>query len=116
MARLEILPLGATGLFWSKCSGWEMAAAGPGLLDLAAPTAGNWTEQEKTALAPAYHGALEADGAKAMDKKEFLEALDCCRLHLAVRWLGWSPRWSPPPEHAQDWLREALSLADKLCL
>jgi hypothetical protein len=95
---------------------WEMAAAGPTLIDLAALTAGNWTEQEKTALALAYHGALEADDTKAWDKKEFLEAVDCCRLHLAVRWLGWSPRWSPPPEHAQDWLREALSLADKLCL
>jgi len=31
-----------------------------------------------------------------------------------VRWLGWSPQWSPPPEHAQDWLHEALSLAEKL--
>jgi hypothetical protein len=93
---------------------WEMAAVGPILIDLAALTAGNWTEKEKTALAFAYHSALNADGAKAGGTKEFLEALDCCRLHLAVRWLGWSPRWSPPPEHAQDWLREALCLAEKL--
>jgi hypothetical protein len=93
---------------------WEMAAAGPGLIDLAALTAGNWTDKEKTDLALAYRDALhEADG-RAPELEEFLAALDCCRLHLAVRWLGWSPQWSPPPEHAQDWLHEALSLAEKL--
>ena len=32
-----------------------------------------------------------------------------CRLHLALQWLGWSPDWRPPPEHAHDWLGEALS-------
>jgi hypothetical protein len=30
--------------------------------------------------------------------------------------LGWASRWSPPPEHAQDWLGEALGLAEKLGL
>jgi hypothetical protein len=43
-----------------------------------------------------------------------LTALDYCRLHLAVQWLGWAPEWSPPPEHTQDWLGEALGLARKL--
>jgi hypothetical protein len=33
-----------------------------------------------------------------------------------VQWLGWSPDWSPPAEHAHDWLGEALHLADKLGL
>src|SRR5207244_7203663 len=33
---------------------WEMAAVGPGLIDLAALTAGAWTDEEKTALALAY--------------------------------------------------------------
>ncbi len=49
-------------------------------------------------------------------KEEFLTALDYCRLHLAVQWSGWSSGWSPPAEHVQDWLGEALSLAEKLGL
>ena len=30
--------------------------------------------------------------------------------------LGWSPEWSPPPEHAQNWLGEALRQSEKLGL
>jgi hypothetical protein len=95
---------------------WEMAAVGPGLVDLAALTAGGWTAPEREALALAYHAALVPceDWPSALDA--FLVALDYCRLHVAVQWLGWSPEWSPPPEHAQDWLGEALGLAEKLGL
>lgn len=94
---------------------WEMAAVGPGLLDLAALTAGTWTEEQRTALALAYYDALPRT-CRSLDGPAFLEALDWCRLHLAVQWLGWSPGWSPPPEHAHDWLGEALGLTDKLGL
>jgi hypothetical protein len=48
--------------------------------------------------------------------EDFLVALDLCHLHLAVQWLGWSPRWTPPPEHTHNWLDEALRLAEKLGL
>jgi aminoglycoside phosphotransferase (APT) family kinase protein len=96
---------------------WEMAALGPGLVDLAALTAGGWTAEEKAALSMAYfeefEELMEHDG-HLLDAEEFLIALEYCRLHLAVQWLGWAPEWSPPPEHAQDWLSEALSLAEKL--
>jgi hypothetical protein len=95
---------------------WELAAVGPGLIDLAAITAGKWTEEEKAALALAYHGVLAQDGGWQPAPDEFLAALDCCRLHLAVQMLGWSPEWLPPPQHAQDWLGEALRLAEKLGL
>ena len=81
---------------------WEMAGAGPGLLDLAALTSG-WPAEERAAIVAAY-GDVPAD------------ALECCRLHLAVQWLGWSPGWSPPPEHAHDWLREAGEAAEALGL
>jgi hypothetical protein len=91
---------------------WEMAAMGPGLVDLAALTAGKWTEEQRTRLAAAYHADL-VPGA-GPPPKAFWTALDCCRLHLAVQWLGWSPGWSPPPEHAWDWLGEALALTEKL--
>ena len=95
---------------------WEMAAVGPGLLDLAALVAGSWTEEEKTTLALAYQDALAPGGAWQPQPEAFLAALDHCRLHVAVQWLGWSADWTPPPEHAQNWLHEALYLAEKLGL
>lgn len=94
---------------------WEMAALGPGLVDLAALVAGGWTEEEKRALALAYHAALPPALRRA-GPDDLLAELDYCRLHLAVQWLGWAPDWSPPAEHAQDWLGEALALAAKLGL
>jgi hypothetical protein len=95
---------------------WEMAAVGPGLVDLAALTAGGWAVGEKTALSMAYFAELTSRDGQWPDPEEFLSALDHCRLHQAVQWLGWASEWSPPPEHAQDWLSEALSLAEKLGL
>jgi hypothetical protein len=95
---------------------WEMAAVGPGLVDLAALTAGGWSADERTGLALAYRAALPPHDGWPPAPDVFLEMLDYCRLHLAVQWLGWSSGWSPPPEHAQDWLGEALSLAEKLGL
>jgi hypothetical protein len=93
---------------------WEMAALGPGLVDLAALTAGGWTVREREELALAYCAALVSEGTPPTTPDAFLVALDHCRLHLAVQWLGWSHDWTPPPEHAQDWLGEALGLAEKL--
>jgi aminoglycoside phosphotransferase (APT) family kinase protein len=97
---------------------WEMAGVGPGLVDLAALVTGGWSDLERLALARAYHAALADNGeAPPPGEDRFLEALDDCRLHLAVQWLGWSDNWTPPPEHAQDWLGEALGLAEKVgCL
>lgn len=95
---------------------WEMAATGPGLMDLAALAAGKWSEEEKIALALAYYVALPPVNGHMLGTEEFIAAFDCCRLALAAQWLGWSPEWQPPPEHTQDWLREALFLAEKLSL
>jgi aminoglycoside phosphotransferase (APT) family kinase protein len=92
---------------------WELAAIGPGLMDLGALIAGSWSEEEKRELARAYYVALAPREATF---EELLESLDYCRLQIAVQWLGWSPDWSPPPEHAHNWLREAISLAANLKL
>lgn len=81
---------------------WEMTGVGPGVLDLAALTSG-WADDERATIVAAYGDVPE-------------EALECARLHLAVQWLGWSPTWSPPPEHAHDWLGEALAAAERLGL
>jgi hypothetical protein len=93
---------------------WEIAGVGPGLIDLAALVGGKWGEHERTTLAAAYHSELTERGVQAPSLPELLEALDWCRLHLAVRWLGWAPDWSPPREHRHDWLSEALVLAEQL--
>jgi len=95
---------------------WEMAARAPGLVDLAALVAGKWTEEERQTLALDYHAAAARTRSKPSDAAAFLTALRYCRLHLAVQWLGWAPYWTPPPEHRQDWLGEALHLAEELGL
>ena len=92
---------------------WDMAGMGPGLIDLAALTAGDWTQDEKLALALAYHGALTPDQGYPMTPDSLLAALDFCRLHLAIQWLGWSSMHGSPPDRLA-WLSEALSLAEKL--
>ena len=79
---------------------WELAAAGPGLVDLAALATG-WTGADQGAIIAAY-GDVDAND------------LDSCRLHLAVRWLGWSRTWNAPKAHARDWLAEAVGAAERL--
>jgi hypothetical protein len=79
---------------------WETAAVGPGLIDLAALAGGEVDDDVRRQLAREY-GAVDED-------------LDFCRLHLAVQWLGWSEQWTPPREHAHDWLAETIALAKKL--
>jgi hypothetical protein len=95
---------------------WEMTGVGPGLVDLAALTCGTWTDEQKRALALAYHGRLEPRAGWPPAPEPFFAALDLCRLHLAVQWLGWSLDWSAPPQQAWNWLREALRAAEKLGL
>ena len=93
---------------------WERAALGPGLIDLAALVAGNWTELQKRDLAMEYLAELQTCRIDAPQPEAFLRELHLCRLHLAVQWLGWSQNWSPPREHQQDWLMEAVNNAHAL--
>lgn len=99
---------------------WEMTAIGPGLIDLAALTAG-WAESTQRALARAYLAAAgngNGNGAAARRPvrlpRDFMADLDCCRLHLAVRMLGWSDDWEPPRDHAHNWLAEAERISRRL--
>ena len=92
---------------------WETTAVGPGLIDLAALTSGAWTECERAEMAAAYHDTLLSEGMPGFPLKDLLLALDDCRLHLAIRWLGWAPDWSPPSENAHNWLEEAIALSEK---
>jgi aminoglycoside phosphotransferase (APT) family kinase protein len=91
---------------------WEMAGVGPGVLDVAALVSGGWSPAERERLALVYRDSLPRRGRPAAD--DLLDALTHCRLYVAVQWLGWSENWSPPVEHAHDWLAEALALAEEL--
>ena len=95
---------------------WEMAAVGPGLVDLAGLSSGGWSRADKDAMAIAYYEALPSHVTAKWDVPTFMADLEYCRLHQAVQWLGWSPSWSPPPEHAQNWLKEAIESAERLGL
>jgi aminoglycoside phosphotransferase (APT) family kinase protein len=89
---------------------WEMAALGPALMDLASLTTG-WDQQAQQALLRAY-GREATESPAPPDQQRY--DLDCCRMHLALRMLGWSHAWAPPPQHAHDWLAEASRLAEAL--
>jgi aminoglycoside phosphotransferase (APT) family kinase protein len=89
---------------------WELAASGPGLIDLAALVSGGWAEEDREAIVSAYRSAA---GTVAFSP----EQLDLARLHLAVQWLGWAPpNWTPPEGQRHDWLGEALELVERLDL
>jgi Ser/Thr protein kinase RdoA (MazF antagonist) len=91
---------------------WELAAVGPPLVDLAALSAGRWSEEQRLELARAYRETLSEPPAEGELRRE----LDWCRLHLAVQWLGWSAGWTPPVERQHDWLGEAVELAKRIVL
>jgi aminoglycoside phosphotransferase (APT) family kinase protein len=79
---------------------WETAAVGPAAVDVAALSSG-WGEAVREEIAAAY-GEIDR------------RALHAARLHLALRWLGWSPSWIPPVEHRVDWKAEAERAAHLL--
>lgn len=91
---------------------WEMAGVGPALIDLAALTSGRWSEADRRRLEVAYATAC----SHPLPEDELAVGLACCRLHLALQWLGWSPTWTPPEEHRHDWLHEARDAAERLGL
>jgi hypothetical protein len=91
---------------------WEMAGIGPLLLDLAALTSGSWSPWERRELAAAYWRRKKT----TTSFEELLVELDVCRLLVALQWLGWSRQWTPPPEHAHDWLADVQVLVEEVGL
>jgi len=51
-----------------------------------------------------------------LPREAFLRALDCCRLQIAIRHLGWAAQWTPPSPHTQDWLGDAFHAAERIGL
>jgi hypothetical protein len=90
---------------------WELAAIGPGVLDLAALVSGGWSAAERARMISAYSHAM-APSAWPGDEADLRDAVDDARLLICMQWLGWAPGWQPPPEHAHDWLSEAVAIAE----
>jgi aminoglycoside phosphotransferase (APT) family kinase protein len=104
----NVLVDGGSGICRVAAVDWELAARGPGLIDLAALVSGDWGEPDRDRIVAAYRSVV---GADAFTSRQ----LDLARLHLAVQWLGWAPpRWVPPEGQRHDWLGEALELAERL--
>jgi thiamine kinase-like enzyme len=93
---------------------WEVAALAPGLIDLAALTLGDWTDEKREKMVIAYREALESRNGWPPSLPELVEGVEYSQLHIAVQLLGWASDWLPPERHTQNWLQEALRLADKL--
>jgi hypothetical protein len=92
---------------------WEMAGWGPGEIDVAALTSGNWSPERRRALEREYYQTAIDLGRLLPAFDEFVTLLDYGRLHVAVQWLGWSSDWSPPAEQTHDWLSVAMSVAER---
>jgi hypothetical protein len=92
---------------------WETAAVGPGLIDLAALTEGNWSDVDRRRLAMPYWRQVRSQ-PWATAPGDFMMLLDCCRLYHAVKWLGWAKHWSPPASQRRDWLADAVMIAERL--
>jgi aminoglycoside phosphotransferase (APT) family kinase protein len=87
---------------------WELAAAGPGLMDLAALISGDWTPAERERMTAAY---AAVEGLAPFSPRQ----LEFARLQLAVQWLGWAPPdWVAPEAQRHDWLTDATALAQGL--
>lgn len=90
---------------------WEEAMIGPGVLDLAALTAG-WEARSAASISAAY--VRTSKSARGLGKRRFARALAAARFVVAARWLGASDTWKPPREHAHDWRAEAVAAAEAL--
>jgi aminoglycoside phosphotransferase (APT) family kinase protein len=106
---LEHTPVGQTSDARVVPVDWELAAAGPGLTDLAA-LVGGWSKTDREGLAAAY---ASEPGMPPFTPRD----LDFARLQVAIQWLGWAPpSWVPPEGQRHDWLGEAVALAEELGL
>jgi aminoglycoside phosphotransferase (APT) family kinase protein len=88
---------------------FELAGIGPAALDLAALCTGL-----PHAIADELLEAYRSRRSDAEAREELDELLVCARLHLAIRWLGWTPTHRPPSHQRFDWTAEAHRAAEEL--
>jgi len=120
LARLPVVPIHgefyASNVLVQRDAGglrirpvdWETFGIGPGVLDLAALTAGSWDAAARSRIERAYSEACPAE------LRPTATDLDDARLVLAAQMLGWSSVWAPPSEHRQDWQRLTTELMERV--
>jgi hypothetical protein len=89
---------------------WETASIGPALIDVAALTEGDWSDDERSALLETY--LLARDGV--LSEQSIASAsreLVCARLQLAIE-RAVLPTSVIPADHARDWFALASRLAE----
>jgi len=86
---------------------WEMGGIGAGVLDLAALISGDHQPHLRRRIVDAYRGALHSV------PDNFDEGLRAARLLVALQWIGWQPGWTPPADHAHDWVADALAFSQR---
>jgi Phosphotransferase enzyme family len=89
---------------------WELMGFGPGVLDLAALTAGNWSADARWAMAHAYFDTAHYPRSES----ERISDLCAARLNLCIQWIGADEEWSSPAAHRHDWRAEAVEMAARV--
>ena len=92
---------------------WEMTAIGPGIVDLAALTSGQWRDEDRREVIAAY---VAGSGSRGATLDEVTETVEFANIHLAIQWLGWFGRRHTHAGHARDWLTDAVDRAEALRL
>lgn len=92
---------------------WEMTAVGPGVIDVAALTSGEWRLRDRRAAIATY---VDGSGSRPDALAEVAESVEYAHIHLAVQWLGWFGRRRAPSAHLRDWLADAAERAEALRL
>jgi aminoglycoside phosphotransferase (APT) family kinase protein len=95
---------------------WELAGMGPGLLDLAAFTAGSWTASEREGMNNGYEAGLRDSRAPSSSSAGLTRRLLASRILVAVEMIGAMSSWEPPSHQLWDWPRELATLARELAL
>ena len=97
---------------------WELAGIGPGVLDVAALTAGNWSARDRDRIEDAYRDACPPH------LRPTAHDLDLARLLLAAQWSGWCDGWAAAGRAASGlarsrpstcWSGWACEVADRQC-
>lgn len=93
---------------------WELAGLGPGLVDLAAMTAGTWTAAERQGMVAAY--AAGVTPSRPVAPSDLTRGFIASRILVAVEMLGAPSEWEPPSHQVWDWAGELSKLADEFGL
>ena len=77
------------------------------------PSSPDGTTLNEERLVAAYRDEMIEHGVAMGSMNEVLEVVSMCQLHFALQWLGWARNWTPPAEHARDWLARRSGVGER---